>query len=486
MDEWEFETGGIVLTNEQENLHFKIWSRKMTYQEAREFIKQSNQYGCVPGLDTIKELMRRLGNPQEELKIIHVAGTNGKGSTAAFISSILAMAGYKVGRYISPAVFCYRESIQILKRSPDYFRKNSNQTKENSVIGIDCITEKGISETISRIKPICESMVAEMFAHPTSFEIETAMAMLYLLEEKVDFAVIEVGLGGKQDATNIMEHPICSVITPISMDHMNFLGDTLEKIASEKAGIIKKDSPVITSRQDSKVMKVLEMNCYNVGATLYLSGYKRIHNIEYTLEGTTFYLSTENKIQVYQIGVLGEYQVENALLAMKVIEVLNELGYPIDEDVMKQGLYETKWRGRFEVVRKKPYFTIDGAHNVEAARSLSNSIGLYFKNRRIIFIIGVLADKDFRSILNITASLADVIITVMPNNVRALSSKELAKEAKQYDKRVYDAGNMENAIDLAYREAGEEDVIMAFGSLSFLGEMVSTLEIRKDDDRYDR
>jgi dihydrofolate synthase/folylpolyglutamate synthase len=450
------------------NFFMQKWGIFMTYEEAREFIRNSNQYGIVPGLETITELLRRLGNPQEKLKVIHVAGTNGKGSVSALITSILCEAGYRVGRYLSPAVFTYREIIQVAEKRIEY------------------ITVEGICDAIAKIKPACEDMVKEGFAHPTSFEIETAMAMLYLLSEQVDFAVIEVGLGGRLDATNVIKHPVCSIITSISMDHMKILGDTLEKIAAEKAGIIKEGSPAVTCRQEPGVLKVLEETCKGKNTKLVVSDFDKAAKVRFTPEETSFSIVSEKKEDIYRIRLLGEYQVDNAVLAVKAAEVIDKLGYPISDEAVKNGLFNAKWSGRFEVIARDPYLVIDGAHNEDAALVLKKSIQLYFTNRRIIYMIGVLADKDYKKILKITAPLADVIITLTPNNNRALSSDALAKEARAFHNRVMDAGNMKEALRLAYKEAGVNDVIIAFGSLSFLGDLVSTLGIRKDDVTYDR
>jgi dihydrofolate synthase/folylpolyglutamate synthase len=486
----------------------------MTYEEARKFIEDSNQYGCVPGLETITELLDRLGNPQDNLKIIHVAGTNGKGSVSAYIATILSTAGYRVGRYLSPSVFSYREKIQISGLIPFREKENNysinpgyaendhlnhdkildnvsrcyrnNKMSDYDSIGIEYITKEGVSAAIERIKPICVKMQEEGFAHPTSFEIETAMAMLYLYWEQVDFTVLEVGLGGRLDATNVIKHPVCSVITSISMDHMQLLGDTLEKIAGEKAGIIKKGAPAISCRQKPEVIKVLEDICRQKETKLFLSEFQNLSDIQYTLEETTFVINSSNKRQKFKLRLLGEYQVENAVLAMEAVKQIRQLGYSINDEAVKKGLYETRWSGRFEVISKKPYLIIDGAHNEAAAIVLRNSIQLYFTNRRIIYMIGVLADKDYRCILKITAPLADVIFTLTPNNSRALSSFDLAVEASKYNARVIDAKNLNNAMKLAYQEASEEDIIIAFGSLSFLSDLVKTEEIRKGDFNYDR
>lgn len=437
----------------------------MTYEEARKFIDQSNQYGIVPGLTSITQLLHRLGDPQNDLKIIHIAGTNGKGSTGTFIASILSAAGYLVGRYVSPAVYSYRERIQIIKNMND----------------IEYITKDGLAKAIELIQPICESMVQEGFAHPTSFEIETAILLLYLKWKNVDFSIVEAGMGGRLDATNVISHPLCSVITKISLDHMEYLGDTIEQIAAEKAGIIKYRCPVVTYQQSPKVMEVIKGVCEENEADLTVVSPKDIKEIRYFIEGNQFTLVSEENEEDYETGLIGEYQVYNAQLAIGFAKVMENLGYTIGGQAIKNGLRHAKWPGRFEIVSKNPYFVIDGAHNEDAALSLSRSIQLYFEGVRRVFILGVLADKDYRSILKHTAPYADVIITMTPDNKRALASTELAKEAMRYCHKVIDAGTIANAIELAYKEAKDSDVIVAFGSLSFLGDLVKTLGKRKDD-----
>ncbi len=432
----------------------------MTYEEARAFIEQSNQYGSKLGLETITELLSRLGNPQEQIKIIHVAGTNGKGSTTAFITSILAMGGYRVGRYISPAVFAYEERIQITSRIAE---------QGEELLRTDFISRQGISDTISIIKPVCEAMAAEGLSHPTSFELETAMAMLYFAQEKVDFAVVEVGRGGRLDATNTVKQPVCCVITSISMDHMQFLGDSLEQIAREKAGIIKEGRPVILGNTQEQVGKVLRSTAMEKHAPLFLADSSQAKISSFTPEGTDF----QYEGNPYRISLLGKHQISNAVLAIKAAQVIRECGYPLTEDAIKLGLRQTKWSGRFEVIARKPYFIIDGAHNEDAALRLRDAITLYFQGRKLIFVMGVFADKDYHTILEITGPLASLIITLTPENSRALPSAELARKAKKYCPAVIDGKTAEQAVKLAYDVATEEDVILAFGSLSFLGTIKS-------------
>jgi dihydrofolate synthase/folylpolyglutamate synthase len=442
----------------------------MTYEEARSFIDASNIYGSKLGLTVMTELLRRLENPQDRLKIIHVAGTNGKGSTTAFLSSILAAQGYTVGRYNSPSVFSYREKIQILKRDQE-----SKETKTEIVA--EHITKTGVSAAIDTIKPVCEDMVKDGFSHPTSFEIETAMAMLYLSREQVDFAVIEVGLGGRLDATNVIRKPVCSVITTVSMDHMQYLGNTLGQIAAEKAGIIKEGVPAVTNNTNAEVLLVLEQTCQKQGTALITADPFKATKVSYQAENTSFTYEGRN----YTIHLLGEYQLANAVLSIETAHLLQRIGYPIKEASIQYGLEQAKWSGRFEVIAREPYFIIDGAHNEDAALKLEKTLNIYFPNRKFLFIMGVFADKDYKRILEITAKYAKVILTVTPHNGRALASSKLAEEAGRYtDGEVIDANSIPSAIKYAYEKADKEDVILAFGSLSFLCEIREYITAHSD------
>lgn len=442
----------------------------MTYEEAREFIEQSNQYGSKLGLEAIVELLSRLGNPQDRVKVIHVAGTNGKGSTTAFIASILATEGYKVGRYISPAVFTYRERIQISIREPG---KEAYTT--------EYILKQDLSDAIAVIKTVCNAMVKDGWAHPTSFEIETAMAFLYFAWQEVDFAVVEVGLGGRLDATNVMKKPVCSVIASISMDHMQYLGDTLASIAREKAGIIKPLVPIVTCNKNQEIIRVLQEVADENDAPLILADAEEARVIKLTPGETVF----EYHGQEYETALLGRHQITNAVLALSVIGVMLQQGYTINSISISKGLSSTRWSGRFEIIAKSPCVIIDGAHNEDAALRLAETVREYFAGRRVIYIIGVFADKDYRRILALTAPLADMIITLTPNNCRALSSAELSQEAQKYCPAVFDAKTAEQAVHLAYERSKEEDVIIAFGSLSFLGELkklvIHSLDLDSED-----
>lgn len=422
----------------------------MNYTEAMEYIELLNKSGIVPGLGRVRELCRRLGNPQEELSIIHIAGTNGKGSTLAFLSTILKAAGYKVGRYISPTIFEYRERIQVNEKM---------------------ISQKAFCEGVELIKEIAEQMEAEGIGRPSSFEAETALAFWYFREKKCQLVVLETGLGGLEDATNIITKPLVSVLASISMDHMNFLGDSLEKIAGQKAGIIKEKCPVVALSGKPEVMKVIEKQASAMGSSLYIADPSLAVKVSHKIPYQTFDYEGFKRLK---ISLLGSYQIDNAILALKTIEVLNEQGFKVSEEKIRQGLEETIWPGRFMLLDKKPFIFADGAHNQDAAIRLMETVEYYFTNKRIIYIMGMLRDKEYEKVVDITCRRADLIFTVQtPGNPRSLSAYDLAKSVSQVNSRVTSMDSVSEALEAAKMVAGPEDVILAFGSLSFLGEFIT-------------
>ncbi len=428
----------------------------MKYEEAVEYVESLKGYGIVPGLDNIRRLCERLGNPQKELLFVHIAGTNAKGSVLAYLSTILKAAGYKVGRYISPTIFEYRERIQVNERP---------------------ITKKALCSLVEQMKEICDSLVADGYPHPTPFEVETAMAFAYFKEKGCDIVVLETGMGGRLDATNIIENTLAAVFTPISMDHMSFLGKDLEAIAGEKAGIIKKGCQVITAQQKEPVMQVIRDQAESMSALVTVADMSQVNRIRFGLEKQKF---DYGRLKDLEITLAGKHQIANAFLAVKVTEALAEKGFPVSEKALRQGLRETNWPGRFSVISKRPYFVIDGAHNEDAAEKLAESIAFYFTNRRIIFIMGVLRDKEYEKIIELTHSYADQILTVAtPGNPRALSAYELAAEVAKVHPNVTALDSLEEAVEISYLLAGKNDVILAFGSLSFLGRLTQIVQKRK-------
>ncbi len=431
----------------------------MNYKEAVAYIEEVQAYGSVLGLENVAELCKRLGNPQKDLKFIHIAGTNGKGSVLAFVSTVLTKAGYKVGRYISPTIFDYRERIQINGRM---------------------ISKQALGAYMGRIKEACDAMAEEGLPHPTIFEMETAMGFLYFKEKGCDMVVLETGLGGITDATNVIENTVVAVLTSISRDHMGFLGDDLEEIAKKKAGIIKKGCLAVTSRQEPSVRKVLEEACKSKGAELFSADVSRAEAVKHGIKKQSFSYKEYKKIE---ISMAGTYQIENAVTAIEVIRALKQAGYLIKDRAVYEGMSEAVWTGRFSVISQKPLFIVDGAHNEDGAKKLADSLSFYFTNRKIIYIMGVLRDKEYGKIIENTCFLADSILTIKPpRNERALEAYELAKEAAKYHKNVTALDSLEEAVELSLlmAEKDKDTVIAAFGSLSFLGELITILEHKKE------
>lgn len=428
----------------------------MKEKEAMEYIENLNRFGSVLGLDNMRYLLERLGNPQDKLSFVHIAGTNGKGSVLAYVSTILQQAGYRVGRYISPTIKDYRERIQYNGRM---------------------ISKKDLCVYVERVKEACDAMTAEGLAHPTPFEVETAMGFLYFLDKNCDIVVLETGLGGRLDATNVIRNTIASVITSISMDHMGFLGNTLEEIAKEKCGIIKEGSAVITCKQKEEAATVIFETCKLLNCDLTVADIENAKGIKYGIERQRF---TYKEYKNLEISLAGTVQIENALLAVEVIAALGKKGFPVKEKALRDGLIKTRWDGRFQVVSKKPYFIVDGAHNEDAAKKLAESIRFYFTNKKIIYIMGVLRDKEYEKVVEHTYSYAEYIITVTPpNNARALHAYELAQTVQKYQPNVTAADSLEEAVEMAYLLSDKESIIMTFGSLSFLGKIIDIVANRR-------
>jgi dihydrofolate synthase/folylpolyglutamate synthase len=388
----------------------------LNYKEAREYI--TAKHGIVPGLTNIRRLCAALGDPQDNLKIVHIAGTNGKGSTGAFIEAILRDADLNVGRFSTPAVFDYLEQFRI--------------NGEN-------MPEKNYARYIDKIKSAV-TINWDSNSSPTPFEMELAAAFMYFAESQCDIVLLEVGMGGSMDATNVISKSLASVITPIAMDHMQFLGNSIEEIAAQKAGIIKENGVVITAPQEASVMRVIENAAAENHAELFIS--------------------REN---TYELSLKGAYQAENAALAA---EVCRHLNLNITEENIKNGLKSAVWHGRFEQIHTEPKIIIDGAHNIHGAHALAESIKLYFPHRKITYIMGVFADKEYEEIARITAPLADKIHTITPDNPRGLNNKILADVVRKSNENV-EAVTISTAVKRCLKEVNS--VVIAFGSLSFLG-----------------
>lgn len=457
---------------------------EMNYSEAREYLKNVNKLGSILGLNTIKEILKRLGNPQNELKVVHIAGTNGKGSIMTFVQNILMESGYKVGRYCSPAVFNEREIIRI---NDEY------------------ISEEQSADLLTRIKEKCDSMYSEGLPHPTSFEIETAEALMFFKEQNCDIALIECGMGGETDATNVFEKVLCSVIATISLDHTQFLGSTIEEITKVKSGIIKENCPVVMSKQTGEAESVIKKVCKQNNSKLIIPTEQDFENVE--IDGLTTkvtYKASNNKEYILNLQALGTYQIKNAKTAVEVALVLdkaltektnicdesdknngtgmknniNNSGNTIEKNI-KKGIEKTVWPGRMEVISKEPLIIIDGAHNPGAVLELRKTLDLYFTNKRITFIMGVLSDKDFSKEAEIIADRAERIITITPNNSRGLDGHKLAETLVKYNHNVQVADSLKQAAEESIDTIKENraDMILAFGSLSYLGELKQVVRL---------
>lgn len=418
----------------------------MNYTEAMNYITEKNQLGSVLGLERIRELLTRLGEPQNQCKVVHIAGTNGKGSILACMDAILQDAGYQVGRYISPTVFCYLERFQI-----------NGHFMEEAVF----------ADYLSRIRLVVEEMEQDGIIGITAFEMETALAFLYFQEQPVDLVLLETGMGGRLDATNVVAHPLCTILAAISLDHMKLLGDTIKAIAYEKAGILRDDVPCVVYPENEEAMSVIETQC-------------RLHNVEPILpdlaqltiinEDLNYEIFNYKNVK-YELGLLGKHQIYNALTAIEALNVIKDkLKYDLNNVNIQNGLHNAVWRGRFEILERSPYVIRDGAHNMEAARCLYEQITKHFTNRRIIYIIGILKDKEYDAMLSLLIPLASrVYVITVPDNSRALPAEELASVVRKYCQDVILAESPEQAYGLAREAAAPEDVIIAFGSLYYIG-----------------
>ncbi len=411
----------------------------MNYSETTEYLDSLNGLGSRPGLENISELLTRLGNPQNKVRAVHIAGTNGKGSVGAFLTSVLTMAGYRVGRYCSPAVFDPLETI--------------------SFNGVN-ISEDDFAMVITGTVSVCDDNLC-----PTRFEIETAAAFMFFDRMKCDIAIVECGMGGELDATNVMSDVICSVITPVSMDHMSFLGDTIEKIAECKAGIIKPGVDV-AAYKDARYSSVLSERAMQTQSDIYY------------IDDKDIICNTENNELVFsyrgykniRLNTPAAYQAVNGAIALEVMERLKYKGYNLTDDIIRAGMYNMKWPGRFEILNdNKKMLILDGAHNPAGAAAFADSYRRLYGDDKSVIILAMFKDKDTRGVLDYIMPLAESVITTMaPDNPRSFPAKDLAEYIKKYyDIEVGYETDIYKAVSLAFDMAGENKVI-ACGSLAHL------------------
>ncbi len=414
----------------------------MTYEAALEYIHSHHWAGQTRGLGRVRELLRLLGEPQKKLRFVHVAGTNGKGSTSVMIASVLRAAGYKVGLNTSPFIMRFNERVRV---------------------DGEPISDEKLTDWVERMAPIIDAMEDQ----PREFDIITALALAYFAEEGCDIAVLEVGLGGELDATNVIDCPEVTVLTAMGMDHVAILGPTMEDVAKAKAGIIKERAEVVSFGGNAVADKVFAHTCLRLGANLMLLDCGRIENAVSTLDGNDFFLAPYGALH---IPLAGAYQVKNAALAVLACEKLAEKGWRIGSEAICAGLASAQWPARFEVLSRAPVFVLDGAHNAHGIRAAAESLAAIAPEW--VFLLGVMEDKDVGDMLSCLVPLAKKFVTVRPDSPRAMEADALAELLNvRFGISAVAAENVEQGVALAKGLAGERGAVCALGSLYFAGEI---------------
>ena len=420
----------------------------MNYNEALEYIHSVSWTFCKPGLDRIRELTNKLGNPQNELKFIHVAGTNGKGSFCSMLHSILKENGYRVGLFTSPYIVSFNERI---------------------AVNGEPISDEDLAEITSQIKPIADSMQDK----PTEFELITAIGLEYFKRKKCDYVVLECGLGGRLDSTNIVENKVLSVITGIAFDHTAILGDTIPQIAKEKAGIIKERTPVLWCGNDKEAEQVIKDEAKAKNAPFYIAERNTLNVKNQTLDGTFFDFDA---LKDLKINLLGTYQIENATNVLNAVKILNSIGISISNESIRNGLEKAKWHARFEIISQAPLVIFDGGHNPQGVCEAVKSIKQYFNSEKLYVVTGVMADKDYKFIASKISEIASKVFCLTPDNHRALNAKDYAEVFNSLGTNAEHFDTVEIAVQTAIKEAIEsKKAILCLGSLYMYGEVINSL-----------
>lgn len=435
----------------------------MIYEEAEAFIKKSYAQVIRLGLSRMQVLLEKLENPQDRLNFIHVAGTNGKGSVCRMTAEILTRAGYQTGMFTSPVISDYREQFQV-----------------NGAL----ISKTDFSRLAETVKQVCE----QMSDPPSEFEKAVALAFLYFRECHCDLVVLEVGMGGTDDATNVIGTPQIAAIVNVDFDHMGFLGNTLAQIAEKKAGIIKEAGTVVTAEQKDEVMAVLEETCAAKHAVLIKTAASDLKVKEKNLDGQCFdYVKTTDRgikgLQNVKLSLLGDHQCENAAVVLAIIDGLRKKGYDISEHAIREGMENVHWPGRFELVSKDPLVIIDGAHNPDGIDALSHNLKEYFPGEKFILIAGILKDKDYHEMLKEMLSFAECFVTIAPDNPRAMSAHEcaLAIRACGFDGEIFELSEIGQAVKIAIQLAKKKQIgTCAFGSLYSVGSLHASIHMETE------
>ena len=420
----------------------------MTANEAIEYIHSVCWKGSIPGLGRTQTLLAKMGNPEKDLKFVHIAGTNGKGSTAAMTASILRKAGYRTGLYTSPFIYRFHERMQ--------------------VDGVE-ISDEDLAAVTEYVKPLAQSMEES----PTESELVCCIAFEYFKRMKCDIVVLEVGMGGALDSTNVIETPEVAVITNIGLDHTEVLGDTVEKIAETKAGIFKENGHAVVYRSTPSVEKVFEDVCRQRNVSLKKADFEGLNLISRSLEGQTFDCGARKGLV---LPLLGDHQLHNAAVVLGVVDTLMEKGWKISEENVRDGLRDVRWPGRFDVMRHEPLFIIDGGHNPQCIEALVTNIRDYLEGKRLVVLTGVLADKDYADMYKPVMAYAEEFVCITPPSPRKLEAAALAEHLRQAGARATACGSIPDGVATAMEKAGKDGVVLSFGSLYSIGDIRQALE----------
>ena len=431
----------------------KLWSNpkkeetKMTAEQAIEYIHSVFWKGSIPGLGRTQALLAKMGNPEKKLKFVHIAGTNGKGSTAAMTASILQKAGYRTGLYTSPYIYRFNERMQV----------NGEQ-----------IEDAELAEITEYVKPLADSMEES----PTEFELVSCIAFEYFLRQKCDIVVLEVGMGGALDSTNVIEVPEVAVITNIGLDHTEVLGDTVEAIAETKSGIFKEGGHAVVYRSTPSVEAVYERICAERNVTLHKADFDSLKLKSHDLFGQVFDCGDRKNLE---LPLLGDHQLHNASVVLSIADTLIERGWNITEQNIRDGLQDVSWPGRFDIVSRDPLFIIDGGHNPQCIEALVKNIQDYLQDKNVIALTGVLADKDYGEMYRPVMPLVKEFVCVTPPNPRKLEANELAEHLRKAGAQAIGCETIEDGVRTAIQRAGENGVVLCFGSLYSIGSIRDSL-----------
>lgn len=413
----------------------------MNAEQAIAYIHSVCWKGSIPGLGRTQELLKKMGNPEKKLKFVHIAGTNGKGSTAAMTASILSKAGYRTGLYTSPYIYRFHERIQ--------------------VDGVE-ISDEDLTEITEYVKPLADSMAQS----PTEFELVCCIAFEYFYRKKCDIVVLEVGMGGAWDATNVIEVPEVAVITNIGLDHTEYLGDTVEKIAETKSGIFKPHGHAVVYRSTPSVEAVYERVCAERDVSLRKADFDGLVLKAHTLEGQVFDCGSRKNLV---LPLLGDHQLHNASVVLSIADTLIGEGWKISEQNIYDGIRDVRWPGRFDIVCRKPLFIIDGGHNPQCIEALVKNIRDYLAGKKVIALTGVLADKDYADMYKPVMPLVDRFVCITPPNPRKLEAEQLARYLRQAGAQAQASERILDGVKDAMELAGEDGVVLCFGSLYSIG-----------------